>query len=78
MSEMLWKALAEIENQILRVAAAIGLSDFLYNVRPYHIKGLCHVENGKIHRFQMRGSDSPQQVQAVVALPFCNIPSSHF
>ena len=65
MGEIPRKVLAEIENQILRGAATIGLSDFLHNVRCYHVKSLRHIENSKVRRFQLRGDNSVQQVQAV-------------
>ena len=78
MGEILRKVLAEIENQLLRRTAAIGLSDFFHNVRRYHVKGLRYVENSKVRRFQLRSDNGVQQVQAVVALTFSNAPGSHF
>lgn len=59
------KVLAEIENQTLHRAAAIGLSNFLHNVRLDYFKGVCYIEGGEVHRFQLNGYDSPQQVQAI-------------
>ena len=55
MGKILRKVLAEIENQLLRRTAAIGLSDFLHNVRLDNFKGVCYMEGGEVHRLQLRG-----------------------
>ena len=73
MGEVLRKTLAKIENQFHRRAAAIGLSDFLHNVRLDYFEGICYVEGGEVCRFQLRGYDSVQQVQSL-----CDTPGTHF
>ena len=60
--EIAWEVLAEIENQIRRRAAAIGLPDFFHNVRLDNFACICHIESGKARRFQLRTYDNPQQV----------------
>ena len=63
--EILRKVLAEIENHLLRRAAAIGLSDFLHDVSCDCINGLHHVESSKTRRFQLRSYDSRSEERRV-------------
>ena len=72
------KILVGIETQALRRATAIGLSKFLHNVRFDYFEGVCHIEGGKVHRFQLSGYDSSQQIQAVVTFSHGDAPGTHF
>lgn len=62
MGKILVEVRADIENQILRRAAAAALPDFIQNIRLDHFQSLCHVEGGKVRLFQLYVHDSPQQV----------------
>lgn len=67
-----------VVRQTLRRATATGLSKFLHNVRSDYFEGVCHIEGGKVHRFQLSGYDSSQQIQAVVTFSHGDAPGTHF
>lgn len=46
-----------VEVQLLCRTVAIGLSDFFFNVRRYHVKGLRYVESNKVRRFQLHSNN---------------------
>mgnify|MGYP006922392145 CR=1 FL=1 len=68
----------DVAVQPLRGTAPVGPLDVLHNILPQQLNGLCCIEDGEVHCFQLCAYDSPQQVQSVVTLTFSNAPGSHF